>query len=155
MYIYIYMNNMYQQQGENISSDLFDIWQLYQRFNSIKLYFYIRHEHLLFLKTGSRKHFTLKSQLIPVYFHFVLLPLQIYKVCFFLIFPTDVLIYTQILVIYFLPFSMEKVVARVPIFVIAPVPITAFIVSTAVPRVIKFCSCVGKCNPKGQKGPLV
>ena len=149
MYIYIYMNNMYQQQGENISSDLFDIWQLYQRFNSIKLYFYIRHEHLLFLKTGSRKHFTLKSQLIPVYFHFVLLPLQIYKVCFFLIFPTDVLIYTQILVIYFLPFSMEKVVARVPIFVIAYVATNTLIYWNEFPQVIQVTSCVGKFCLKG------
>ena len=43
---------------------------------------------------------------------------------------------------------------RVPVFAISPVAINTFIGFKAVPQVLQVCSCVGKCRPKGHKGPL-
>ena len=52
------------------------------------------------------------------------------------------------------PTGLWKVVARVPVFVIAPVDINTMIGFKKVTSVIKFWSCVGKCWIKGHQCPL-
>ena len=49
------------------------------------------------------------------------------------------------------PVGLWKVVARVPVFVIAPVDINTFIGFKSVTQVIQVWSCVGKFWPKGNK----
>ena len=43
---------------------------------------------------------------------------------------------------------------RVLVFVVAPVAINTLIGIKVFPQVIQIFTCVGKCRPKGHKGPL-
>ena len=61
--------------------------------------------------TDSRRHCTLKSQLILAHLYSVLVQFQI-KILFSLMFPTYVLFCTQIVVIFFKPFHRLNVLAH-------------------------------------------
>ena len=52
------------------------------------------------------------------------------------------------------PAGLWKVVTRVPFFVISPVAINTMIGFKEVTQVTQVLSSVGKCRPKGPKGPL-
>ena len=62
--------------------------------------------------TGSRRHFTLKSQLILVHMYFALAQYQIKIDCFSFMFPTYVLFCRKIVVPFFKPFHRPNVLTH-------------------------------------------
>ena len=72
-----------------------------------KIYYHTSNNFLRH-KTGSRRHFTIKSQLLLVNFYFVLSQFKINISRFSLVFLTYVLFCTQIVLIHFLSFLVSN-----------------------------------------------